>query len=282
MLLLEPHSGLANRMRVIASGLMLAERMQQKLYVIWNANEELNSPFYNLFEPIRGLEFTSPRFLFKYALSANSEIKVKRYFARLVNWLLGIDYCIKDEDFKKVIWNGKLDLFKICSVNTLVYFRTCEEFGDNNHAFKKFRPVPSLQQIIDREKAKFNSSTIGLHIRRGDNSISTEKSPIHLFIGRIQQEIELNEQANFFLATDDAKTEYELKSLFGDKIFTYSKIRNRNTPEGIADAVVDMYCLAGTIKLYGSYWSSYSEIAAKIGQIELIQLKEFFSKLNEQ
>ncbi|MDR2121881.1 MAG: hypothetical protein LBP34_02035 [Flavobacteriaceae bacterium] len=41
------------------------------------------------------------------------------------------------------------------------------------------------------------------------------------------------------------------------------KVLDRNLKQGIQDAVVDMFCLANTQKIYGFYWSSYSEIAAK-------------------
>ena len=41
MITLEPLGGLANRMRVIASGLWLMKESNQELEVIWNLNEEV-------------------------------------------------------------------------------------------------------------------------------------------------------------------------------------------------------------------------------------------------
>jgi hypothetical protein len=46
----------------------------------------------------------------------------------------------------------------------------------------------------------------------------------------------------------------------------------RNLQKGIQDAVVDMYCLAGCQKIIGSYFSSFSEVAAQINGIELNQI----------
>jgi hypothetical protein len=50
MIILEPLGGLANRMRVIASGLAVVRESNHKLEVIWNLNKELNCNFDLLFK----------------------------------------------------------------------------------------------------------------------------------------------------------------------------------------------------------------------------------------
>ena len=62
--------------------------------------------------------------------------------------------------------------------------------------------------------------------------------------------------------------------MFEGKIIVYKKEMNRDTPNGIRDAVVDLYCLSKTKYIYGSYWSSFSDIAARIGEIRLITLNK--------
>jgi hypothetical protein len=282
MLIIEPHSGLANRMRVIASGLTIATELQLRLCLVWNANKELNALFTHLFEPIQGLETMKPKKIFAFVRSTNSDRVFNSYFATLINKLLGIDYCVKDEDFKTFIWNNKIDINQVCAGNPTVYMKTCQEFGENLAAFQHFRPVAAISRIIDRQTSNYNAHTIGIHIRRGDNIQSIQQSPLHLFIEKIEEEIRTDHRANFFLATDDLATEQELKALFGNRISTNPKVINRDTKQGIIDAVIDLYCLSRTSKLYGSYWSSYSEIAAKIGQIPLFKLKEFFATPNVQ
>ena len=44
----------------------------------------------------------------------------------------------------------------------------------------------------------------------------------------------------------------------------------RNTLDGMQAAVIDLFCLANTNRIYGSYWSSFSEIAAQIKKAELV------------
>ena len=47
-----------------------------------------------------------------------------------------------------------------------------------------------------------------------------------------------------------------------------------NDPRGIQDAVIDLYSLANCRKLIGSYWSSFSEVAAQLRGIELVIAKD--------
>ena len=155
-----------------------------------------------------------------------------------------------------------------------MYFQTCEEFGNNFDEFARFIPTSEIQAIIDKQTEKFNINTIGLHIRRSDNVKSINESPLELFIEKIKEELNSNLNANFFLSTDDLRTEQELKSLFNNKIITNQKNFDRNTPKGIKDAVVDLFCLSKTQYIYGSYWSSFSDIAARLGRIKLITIKK--------
>jgi len=74
----------------------------------------------------------------------------------------------------------------------------------------------------------------------------------------------------FFLATDSPEEEQDMKKLFGDRIITFAKKLDRNNPEAIQDALVDLLCLSKTRKIIGSFYSSFSDIAADIGYIEFV------------
>ena len=52
MLHIEPYGGLANRMRSVAAGMILAQKAQAELCVHWCKNNELGATFNELFEPI--------------------------------------------------------------------------------------------------------------------------------------------------------------------------------------------------------------------------------------
>lgn len=154
-----------------------------------------------------------------------------------------------------------------------MYVCTCEELIYATD-FSIFLPTDELQVIIDECSKQFKPSTIGLHIRRTDNISSIENSPLYLFENAINDELAKNISTNFYVTSDDAKVEMELKQKFGNKIIIRQKQYERENEAGIKDAVVDMYLLSKTSKIYGSYWSSFSDIASRIGNIPLIVLKK--------
>lgn len=274
MIIIEPYGGLANRMRVIASA-MAINKQKQQIKLIWNVNADLNCKFTDIFNPILNIEITDDSAKYKYIKATNQEKIYKRILATLINKWYGIDYCIKEQDFDKYIWNKKINLSEIIAKNKNTYFYTCEElnFETNINFFDYFIPTQEIQDIIQQTTAHFNQNTIGIHIRRSDNSKSIQYSPTKLFIERLTNEVNKNNNVNFFLATDDHETETEMKQKFGHKIITYQKELNRNSKKGIIDAVVDLFCLSKTRYIYGSYWSSFSDIAARLGKIQNITIK---------
>lgn len=60
-----------------------------------------------------------------------------------------------------------------------------------------------------------------------------------------------------------------LKSKYPNRIITLMDDTDRNSLEGMKFAMVDLFCLSKTRKIIGSVASSYSQIAAEIGGIEI-------------
>ena len=115
---------------------------------------------------------------------------------------------------------------------------------------------------------------VAIHIRRTDNVKSVRYSPTSLFTEKIAEVLSENPAVRFYLATDDATEETTLQQRFPGKIIIYKKESlDRNSPVAIRDAVIDLYNLAHCGKIYGSFWSSFSDIAALWGGIEKEVLK---------
>lgn len=271
MILLEPLGGLANRMRVIASGIRLMKETNQELNVIWNLDEELNCDFNVLFKAIPNITFISKDKKFLYLHRSNQVKLHKRIKAYLRNKLLGIDYFITEGDLKNHAFRNKFK--KIVQNKRNVFISTNQEFGASYLEYKNFIPTIPIQEVINRQKKLFAVNTIGIHIRQTDNYIAIKESPLSLFIDQIKAEFKKDSNTTFFLATDDPLVENELIHLFGDKIIVYKKELSRASQKGIVDAVVDMYCLSETKLIYGSYWTSFSDVASIIGNIEKKILK---------
>jgi hypothetical protein len=274
LIYLETMGGLANRMRLLASGLWLKGIIESKVVGFWGENKLLNCSFHQLFQEVEGLEMMHKNPKFKLALPGNSSTGLRKNASLLFNKVIGIDYYLDDSDFVRLILPEKLDIVQVKKNADRIYFRTCREFGDNTAEFQKFRPITQLSRIVSDITSGFSHRTIGIHIRRTDNIQSIRNSPTELFISTMHQELKIDPATLFFVCTDDRVVENQLKDIFGNSIITYPKELSRLTKEGIQGAVVDMFCLANTSKIYGSYWSSFSEVSARIKGVELTLLQK--------
>ena len=134
---------------------------------------------------------------------------------------------------------------------------------------RRNRPLGSMNKNGSLSRIE-NKRVIGIHIRRTDNKTSIENSPTESFKLLMKQLETENPNTWFYLATDDENLEIELKYKF--KVIphaTFSDTKSRDNVKSIMDAYVDMLCLACCDKIYGSCGSSFSEMAALIGDIRL-------------
>ncbi|HTE28218.1 O-fucosyltransferase family protein [Flavitalea sp.] len=270
MIYLEPNYGLANRMRVIASGLDLKESTGQRLTIVWPKTFELNCAFKDLFQPISNVRFIEKPFYFHLIKDNDQRTAWSRKMALISNSIFQINFCVKEDDGEKLMRGASKDAFSTVKKFQHVYIKTCGEFTKNNSLYSAFQPVRELQEIVNQRTKIFSKNTIGLHIRRTDHVDAIGNSPVELFIDVVEREFRKNSEINFYLSTDDPETEQRFKNEFGDIIITYKKDFSRNSLQGMKDALLDMYCLSRTSKIYGSFNSSFSDIASRINSIPLL------------
>ena len=75
------------------------------------------------------------------------------------------------------------------------------------------------------------------------------------------------------LATDDQGVKAELTAEFGSRVITAAAAASRSSADGIRGGLADMYTLARTQRIYGSAGSSFSPMAARIGGVEMIEVR---------
>ncbi|MFG6332284.1 MAG: hypothetical protein K1W28_10755 [Lachnospiraceae bacterium] len=256
MIIIQPSGGLCNRIRVINSGWKLARARQEKLLVLWNCNPELNCPFDALFRPVTDFRVTSirsvadPRKLF-YQKTARTRLTNEDLLAHR-----GPD--------------GKLDEAYARSLKGNLYIFTWEWFypAEDYHLFI---PAEPLQKRISAMTARFGPSCVGVHIRRTDNQPAIGKSSTDAFIHLMQRELDAAADTVFYLATDDLAEEARIREAFPGRILSNrERCLRRDSREGIQDALLDLYSLASTRKIIGSYFSSFTDIAADIRKIPLV------------
>lgn len=145
-------------------------------------------------------------------------------------------------------------------------------YGDNDYSWLSFSP-----RVLNEARKYlniFDENCIGVHVRRTDHVKSRAYSPISLFFDAMQKEIDKNEGVRFFLATDSEIDRQLFIARFGERIITRNDVSERFSNNGAFDGVVDLLLLSKTKKLYGSYWSSFSDVASRIGCIERIVVRD--------
>lgn len=272
MIYIQPHSGLANRIRVIISGLHFSEKKSEKMIILWSKDESLFCNFKDIYELNDKFKVVHISFFVRilgFLLRKKISRKAFFYFFQIRNY-------ITDFDIPIFVWStgtNNIDIEKLSNKPGNDYFLTCHEFYFDRIFFKFLKPTLEIRNSINNITSLFKNNTVGIHIRRTDHLVSIEHSPIELFIKAIQNEILKDSSIQFFLATDDIATEILLNQIFGNKILTNKKEFRRKSENGIKGAMIDLYSLAATNKIYGSFYSSFSDIASRIGDIPLEIIK---------
>ena len=254
MLIIQPIGGLCNRMRAINSARILADKRKETLKVIWNVNAELGCPFEALF--IQPKDFQ--------VMNIYSKWNPQKLFYQLTRSKLG------NEEIRSTRIDGSLPDAFVESLPKKLYIATEEHFFVS-HDYSGFTPTPQMQEKIDKVCERFSSHNIGVHIRRTDNKPAIGKSSTDAFVASMQRELAADADTMFYLATDDMQEEAHLRKLFPDKIISNeTRDLSRNSVNGIKDALIDLMCLSRTDKIIGSYFSSFTDIAADLNNIPKI------------
>jgi hypothetical protein len=130
-----------------------------------------------------------------------------------------------------------------------------------------------LQAVVDEFVHQRLQGTVGFHMRRTDNKNSMMHSPDSLFVERAREIIASGKK--IFVATDNPITESQMYRWFGSAIVTYPKRQmlpqrwpRAFDPVAAEDDLLDLFLLARTEYVLGSYWSSFSGVAIALNGSE--------------
>lgn len=258
-----PYAGLGNRMRALSSSISIAKELNAYLDVYWIKEKDFPVYFEDLFEDFHDDRIKIKK-LNKLNLILTPIVKKNLYIPNILRKFF-FDIVINDFNVK----DGNIYDFINTKKNNM-YLKSCHSMTTHYNLNEIFIPKIEIQKKINKVKQYFNENTIGIHIRRTDNLFAIKNNSIEDFVNKINHEISLNSKSNFFLATDELEVKNYFKNIFGKKIITYDSVLNRNSLIGVQDAVIELWSLSSTKKIIGSHYSSYSEIAAEIGNIKLI------------
>ncbi len=264
---LVPYGGLANRMKSLEALIALAQDTNACATAIWFKDKGLNCSFSQLFQPIDILNLTIREAnIVDYLL--NDRPRKKNLFIPFLFQKFCFNCRIYEDDVTQKYYKN-FDFRQWLISCKKGYLSACMQFygGLSPSSFKSFVPTPELLKRIDEASCSFTSDTVGVHIRRTDNIIAIKESHTELFVQRMKKEIETNPDTFFYLASDSTEEKNRLVDIFGNRIITSWVPTSRDTSEGIKDALVELYILSRTKKIFGSYYSTFGEVAATVGKI---------------
>lgn len=274
---LKVHHGLANRLRTINSFSKFASKHGKQLKIYWDTGPGWSDEtFYDLFCGIKDkrLEFID-----------------KKAFHSIPSGVLNIsDYIRKQPDGQYLFSCDQSEILERIKHNDFFYFGdSCVEYLFSDYKddsgdwfYGLLEPVESLMtQIKDIQKLFNTNNTIGLHIRRGDSQFVSfnelyNVSSDEMFCKVIDEEINKDPNVRFYLSTDCRSTHTRFKNWY-DKYIIYNENKKFVINHNIfykkkpyqSDAVIDMWLLSLTRKIIGTNFSSFNQVASKIGNISL-------------
>ncbi|MDE7024909.1 MAG: hypothetical protein K2O88_03405 [Paramuribaculum sp.] len=266
---ISPLGGLANRMRAILSARALATDAGATLKVLWNVCSELgcepqwlfNTEYWD-FE----WETTSPtshHWLWK--PGGKSNLYIPRLWQSLLFAKQIHDHTLLGNKFTQET------ILKAADKRLYITSGLCFYPYNSSDAAKLFSPTQSITDMANKNLSMMQGcNKVGVHIRRTDNSQSIKHSPDHLFSSMIRQQIFQKPDTMFYLATDSTDVKNKLIKEFGGRIVTSHEEACRSSQQGIINAWAEMLTLSRMNLIIGSFYSSFSEMAAQIGNTPLI------------
>jgi len=283
-ILFYPIGGLANRMRAIDSAVNFSKAYNCKLTIFWIRDRGMNCDFNRIWKPVSFIKeatgrisgfffYLQRRFVFiRWVLKILERWRILRVFVD--------EYKGKDEMLYSYVKSASGDIRY-----WFLVIMTCEDFFPGQ-SFRSdlFQLQPEIAERVKQETEGFDENTIGVHIRRSDHIHSIEHSPLELFEEYMLNELSNCPEAKFYIASDDeaVKEHFKQNPQWKSKVIFSEGCLLRDSQEGILQAVTEFYALSRTRKILGSYWSTFSELASRIGYLNLMVVKNELRGLTEK
>lgn len=265
-LVIAPRGGLCNRLSALASGLRLARKYDRELILDWPRDTKCGASFSQLFTnpfPMVGPEDLPGAKDFdithnytpyeKRGVPASTDAEVVRVtsytlFYDIQEWVAMRDGAGVDDPNRKIA----------------VTYRQLGPY------LKELQPVAAVQRTVQDFCQKVKRPWVGVHVRRGDHTTARKNSTDEKFLARLRTILKNEPSSVFFLATDEPQVERTFRKNFGDAVFVMEKSAyQRAVAESILQAMMDLYGLARSTSILGSYGSSFSLVASLLGNVKL-------------
>ena len=258
--------GMANRILPMGCILSLAAELNYRSVMFWTPDDVVaRARFGDLFDttdlPFKLVEGYKARAIQFTHLRKDKPLSLrKKILGLLILKLLAYD--------KKILLTGREEHRQFCELQNLnlnryrkiilyahIPFRYEYEIG-------WLKPAPAIAPRIIELKKQFSPNTLGVHLRGTDTN---NEPPVEKMITRMRAEIDMDPDVRFFFASDGDKAGRRIIDTFGDRLIMNTDNAPRGTVEGQQDAAVDLFALADTSRIIGPRYSTFSALAAMIG-----------------
>lgn len=261
MIYLNPRGGLCNRLLVIEPVIQLGRKYRDSIIIFWRKCPELECAFGDLFEDIIYDSWGGT--LSVESICCPQEELIKGIVERTGNKRIYMDTIGEIKRFQEDYMNAE-------GVGEFLLSSDYRYDSGFPHDFSWLSPRKAIRDKVEQIARHFGDYCIGIHIRRTDHLVAKKLSGDQLFVQVMNEEIERNPDVKFFLATDDIETKNFFMDKFGGRIVVNgNRTGGRQSKEGMETAVIDLFALAKTQKIYGSFSSTFSSMASIIGNVKL-------------
>jgi len=264
-------SGLGNRLTVWAGAQRIADRTSRELMLYWPKNEQAGCDFDDLFA--NDCSTVGPQDI-HYLLGTSVTMKV--YNTWRTHGPLGAE----------VSPDGDPDV-EILLLKAWYYPKFMDEtydaaFFDSVAAYlRRLQPRAELQERA--EAFELPPRCVGIHVRRDGSCSEFDRSKEVHFQAIMEGLVDRDPEIGFFVASNEPEVEERFQQRFGDRVRRRPKQgAGRHCIPGMEDALVDLLILSRTRAIVGTYYSSYSHVAAALGRLPHVTADADSSKGNQK
>ncbi|MGB3619480.1 MAG: hypothetical protein WBA12_15285 [Catalinimonas sp.] len=269
----KPHGGLCNRILAMNACLALAERTGGSVRFVWALNHYLNARFEALFEPLHHPTVPVRVETYRRLPRLYSDRSLPFFKQRLYNRLLKVyqrrhfGRVLHTHDVRRLIEAGFT--FDELARHDAVYLSFWGSFDGAPVRREWFRPRAALAARAGVVEKPY----VSLHVRRTDHALVTRLTPTEKYVRAMHEEVRRDPDVRFFLASDDEEVKALLAATFPGRVMTHQdRPADRDSAAGMVAAAVDLFTLAGGVRVYGSPLSTFAHVAGELGGVDLIDV----------
>lgn len=280
LITLIPAGGIAKRIRVVASMIQMALEYERPLEIVWFTSDVMPCTSDRLFTlspqlsdnriTIRQAHWSD--YLFTLPPSRDN------FFVSLPFTLVRYDRIFNQTNFRSLFFTEQEKFKELMEKkHERLVICTSDELYTYPNMYRRIEATVEVNNVRRSRMSGWGDKVVGIHINRQNEGASFHESPTELFIKRMQKMVEQDDQVQFFIATTSKDEKERLATLFRDRIFVPYSTPDTFSLKGAIQSLGELLALSYTKSILTTPGSSFSEVAAEIGQVPIETLSIFAS-----